>query len=147
MKSTDRRTYFSFGQNCLPAVMRQRAPGASLICSGRIDDRQWIITPNGYASIVPKARSAVFGMLWSITATDEHGLDLAEGVSFGAYVKKKRKVVSRCAQSISALVYEVPSSRIGRHPQRGYIEGIIEALSADDFIPAAYLKELATWLR
>lgn len=147
MRSGGRRAYFAYGSNTVREIMRTRAPGASFVCSARLDHFQWVIAENGYASVAPKSGSAVFGLLWTITARDKLGLDLAEGVQIGAYVKRSREVITQCGKTLSALTYEVPSLKVGRRPQRGYVEEIITALTSDEFVPVAYLQELASWLR
>jgi len=147
MRSTERRSYFGYGSNVLADLMRIRAPGASYVCSAYLDDTRWVIAPCGYATVIPEVGKRTYGVVWTITKDDEHNLDLVEGVGFGGYIKKQRRVTTRCGKQIDALVYETPSRRIGRLPQPGYIEAILDALSSDDFIPARYLTELQSWLR
>lgn len=147
MRSAERRPYFSYGQNCVREVMRIRAPEASFTCSARLDGFRWAIAPCGYATVIPAAARQVYGLMWCITECDEYGLDLAEGVGVGGYVKRKREVTTRCGKQVQALVYETPSRRIGRIPVPGYIEDIVAALSGDDFVPRTYLEELSSWLR
>jgi hypothetical protein len=147
MKSAERRSYFSYGQNTVREIMRDRAPEASFTCSARLDDFRWAIAPCGYATVVPATGRGVYGFLWCITKSDEYGLDLAEGVGVGGYVKRQRRVTTRCGKQIEALVYETPSRRIGRDPKPGYVEDVIASLSGDDFVPRTYLEDLSSWLR
>ena len=147
MRSPERRAYFSYGQNCMREVMRDRAPEASFTCSARLYGFRWVIAPCGYATVVPATGRCIYGLLWCITESDEYGLDLAEGVGVGGYVKRLREVTTRCGKQIEALVYETPSRRVGRIPMAGYIEDIVAALGGDDFVPRAYLEELSSWVR
>ena len=147
MSAAGRSAYFAYGSNTVGEIMRDRAPEASFVCAARLDGFKWAIAPCGYATVISATGRCVFGSLWCITKSDEYGLDLAEGVGVGGYVKRQREVTTCCGKRIEALVYETPSRRIGRIPMPGYIEEIIYALSGDDFIPQAYLAELRAWLR
>ena len=147
MGSDGRHTVFGYGLLVIPEVMKVRAPKASRICSARLDGFRWFITSSGYASTVEDPHAAVFGVLWSITRRDEYELDLAEGVSIGAYVKRSRGVITACGKVVSAMTYEVPSIETGHRPQRGYVEAIVEALASDQFVPVGYIEELLKWVR
>ena len=147
MRTIGRRPYFAYGQNCVREAMRDRAPEASFTCSARLYGFRWVIAPCGYATVIPAAERSVYGLLWCISEGDEFGLDLAEGVGVGGYVKRQRKVNTRCGKQVEALVYETPSRHIGRIPMPGYVEDVIASLSGDDFVPRAYLEELSSWVR
>ena len=146
MSISGRRADFPYGMNCVREVMRDRAPEASFVCSARLDGFRWAIAPCGYATVIPAMGRSVYGALWCITKRDEHGLDLAEGVDLGIYVKRQQTVVTCCGKEIDKLIYATRSRRIGRDPTPGYVEDIIAALSDDNFIPQAYLAELREWL-
>lgn len=148
MTAAHRRAYFAYGSNTVREVMRDRAPEASFVCFARLDGFKWSVATCGYATVVPATSRSVYGLLWCITGADEFALDHVEGVGLPeGYVKRQRTVVSRCDKEVYALVYEARSRRIDRDPMPGYVEDIISALSADDFVPQAYLAELRAWLR
>lgn len=82
--------YFAFGSNLSPYQMSQRctdSPSSSEpIAIARLDGWKWIICQRGYANVVelpsgsPEASiSAVWGIMYNMTAADEEILDHYEG--------------------------------------------------------------------
>jgi gamma-glutamylcyclotransferase (GGCT)/AIG2-like uncharacterized protein YtfP len=135
----DRRHCFAYGANIIAADMAQRCPAAREVQTAALPGWRFAIMENGYATLLPDARSRVVGVLWSITPRCERDLDDFEGVDRGLY---RREVLT--IEGTPALVYLASSTSPGR-PRTGYLEPIIAAAQARAF-PADYLEELRRWL-
>jgi gamma-glutamylcyclotransferase (GGCT)/AIG2-like uncharacterized protein YtfP len=136
----DRQRCFAYGANIIADDMAKRCPGAREIGTVTLRGWRFAIMEHGYATLLPDARSRVFGVLWSITPRCERDLDAFEGVSRGLYGKETLVI-----DDAPALVYLAASTALGR-PRAGYLEPIVAAAEARGF-PADYLEELRGWLK
>src|SRR6266481_7272980 len=118
------RLYFAYGLNMHRAEMAERCPNAVLQGIARLDRHEFLINARGVATVVP-ARSFVYGVLWTVSASDETRLDRFEGVEFGFYRKRGVTVRSEAGQ-VQAFAYVAWNSVPGR-PRAGYLESILEA--------------------
>jgi hypothetical protein len=91
------------------------------------------------ATLVPTARSLVYGMLWNLTALDEAALDLFEGVDEGFY--KKPVIMARHeGREYPAFIYLASNSTPG-WPLPGALEAVCDAARSHRF-PATYVAKL-----
>ena len=73
--------HFAYGSNMHRAVMRKHAPHAEPVGIAALGDFRFIITADGYASVVPLRGEAVHGVLWRLTPRDRVTLDAWEGIA------------------------------------------------------------------
>ena len=134
--------YFAYGSNMDPLQMRDRCPGASILSAATLAHHRWIINTDGYATVIPAPGHTVYGVLWTLTATNLAVLDAYEGMHEDLYWRTEIEVVSLTDQQpLSALIYFARSQQEGR-PVPDYTEHILR--TARDFVfPESYLRELA----
>src|SRR5215470_16117828 len=117
--------YFAYGSNMSRALMRRHCPMAKAIGPASLEGYGFIITTDGYASVVPRAGGCVQGVLWQLAPRDLAALNIYESVDTGLYLGR-RLIVRRDGRRHNALVY-VARSRIGGKPKPGYLEIVIAA--------------------
>jgi len=94
--------------------------------------------------VYPDEDNVVYGILYSITPTDERSLDRYEGVSNGCYEKVELDVIVEDAEggsgrSMRALVYIDPRREEG-HPRQEYI-GRMRVGLKDSQLPGEWVKK------
>src|SRR5262249_60569565 len=62
--------HFAYGSNMDAAAMRRRCPGAEPLGPARLHDWRFVVTRDGYASVVPAPGQVVHGVLWRLRARD-----------------------------------------------------------------------------
>jgi gamma-glutamylcyclotransferase len=80
--------YFGYGSNLWLEQMAERCPGSKFVGIGRLHNYRWMINERGSANPVPLSptsdleddNSQVWGMVYTLTETDEAILDRKEGV-------------------------------------------------------------------
>ena len=80
--------YFAYGANINVQSFGLRCSDAILINSFILEDYEFFITSDGYASIRENKGSFVQGLVWEISELDEKLLDEYEGVDSNFYIKK-----------------------------------------------------------
>lgn len=126
------------------AVMRRHAPAAMAAGVASLPNHRFVITTDGYASVVPARSQTVHGVLWRLTPRDRVTLDLWESVSSGQYRAEMLPVkLSEGGRALS-LVYVARPRAAGR-PKAGYMELVVAAAQAWN-LPAAYVAALQRWL-
>lgn len=138
------KAYFAYGSNLSVAQMASRCPGAKPLGRATLPGWRWLIMSRGYASITPDAGSAVEGLLWVITESDERRLDEYEGVAAGHYTKELVEVTKAAGGRLHAMVY-VGADAVPGRPAQGYLERVIAAARERDF-PAGWIAMLEGWL-
>ena len=138
--------HFAYGSNMHHALMRRHAPDAQPLGVATLAGHRFVITADGYASVVPAAGQDVHGLLWRITPRDRVTLDAWESVDAGLYRAETLPVrrADSPAQHVLALVYIARERPPGR-PRAGYMEVVVEAARARD-LPSAYIASLEQWL-
>jgi hypothetical protein len=125
------------------AVMRKHAPEAVALGVARLKDYRFLVTADGYASVVPHPRGCVYGLLWRLTVRDRVTLDLWENIAAGLYRAEMLPVIvagkRRCA-----LTY-VARARPRGVPRPGYME-IVVAAARECELSADYVASLRRWL-
>jgi gamma-glutamylcyclotransferase (GGCT)/AIG2-like uncharacterized protein YtfP len=123
---------------------KERCSSGILTGTGSLHGFRFVINKRGVATIEPVASGKVWGVLWSITESDERALDGYEGVEAGHYNKSNVSVRGSTGSLISALVYVASDSTPGK-PRQGYLEKILAAAEAHE-LPGDYIEELKSWL-
>lgn len=145
MTEKNTRYYFAYGSNMDQAQMNQRCPGAILVGTAKLWGYRFIINARGVATVVSKASSEVYGILWTITEADEKSLDKYEGITWGTYKKMVVDVKMATEKSAMALTYVASDSTLGS-PRANYLEKIVAA-AEEHRLPTKYVEELRLWLK
>jgi gamma-glutamylcyclotransferase (GGCT)/AIG2-like uncharacterized protein YtfP len=131
--------YFAYGLNMDPVGMAQRCPHSQALGPARLARHRFIVTRDGYASVVRDPREEVHGVLWDCTLADMRALDRFEELASGLYVKISQPVIVPGGVR-RALVYIGRSGEPGR-PKPGYMDAVIAG--AKHFgLPADYIAGL-----
>jgi cation transport regulator ChaC len=134
--------YFAYGSNMNRAHMRRHCPGAKAIGTATVADFRFLITTNGYASIVPQSGGIVHGVLWRLTPRDVAALNAYESLDSGLYATVTLPV-RREGRRVAAMAYVARSRSAGR-PKAGYLD-VILAAAREWKLPEAYVRSLARW--
>jgi gamma-glutamylcyclotransferase (GGCT)/AIG2-like uncharacterized protein YtfP len=122
------------------ALMRRRCPGAHALGPARLDGWRFVITRDGYASLVRDPGARVHGVLWRLAPRDLAALDAYEQPAYLRRIVPVRQGAARRP----ALVYLAPE-RGGGKARPGYQE-LVVAAARDWKLPAAYVAGLARWV-
>jgi hypothetical protein len=134
--------HFAYGANMSRAIMRRHAAGACPVGVAELPGHRFVITADGYASIVPQRAQTVHGVLWRIGPRDRVTLDAWENLAGGLYHAQTLPV--RCGRRcVPALVYFARPSGEGR-PKAGYLELVIAA-AREWQLPDGYIGTLEGW--
>jgi gamma-glutamylcyclotransferase (GGCT)/AIG2-like uncharacterized protein YtfP len=136
--------HFAYGSNMHRAVMRRHAPSAQPLHPARLEGYRFVITMDGYASLVPDRSRRVHGLLWRLTARDRVTLDLWENVAGGLYRAEILPVRDVRGGRRRVLVYVARQRPLGR-PRPGYMEIVVKA-ARELHLPADYIALLEEWL-
>ncbi|KAL9104883.1 MAG: hypothetical protein Q9163_000200 [Psora crenata] len=145
--------YFGYGSNLWREQMLLRCPSSTYIGIGRLDGFRWFINERGYANVIrDDDGSHVYGLIYTLTLTDEAALDRNEGVP-NVYEKalipvnfwspEDGNVVDTTQKSEvkSMLVYIDSKRNSESKPKKEYIyrmnAGVKDALAAG--VPKAYI--------
>jgi hypothetical protein len=134
--------HFAYGANMSRAVMHRYAPAARALGRAELRDYRFVITADGYGSVVPARGACVHGVLWRITPRDRVALDGWENVCGGLY-RARTLPVRYFARRLPALVYLARPGGEGR-PRPGYIE-LVVAAAREWELPAGYINSLQNW--
>lgn len=135
--------YFAYGLNMDEAGMAQRCPRSVKIGLARLERHSFIITSDGYASVVRDPRESVHGVLWECSLGDIRTLDKFEDIGSGLYVKISQPVIIPGGAK-RALVYVGRSATPGR-AKTGYMEQVIAA-ARQQGLPEAYTAQMNRFL-
>jgi cation transport regulator ChaC len=134
--------YFAYGSNMNRGLMRRRCPGAVALGRARLDGWRFVITADGYASVVPAAGGRVHGVLWRLTPRDRAALNRYESLDSGLYTVL-HLLIQGPARRLAALVY-VGRRRTPGRPRPGYLAPVLAG--AREFgLPEDYVRALARW--
>jgi hypothetical protein len=134
--------HFAYGSNMARAPMGRRCPTARPLGPAVLDGWRFIITVDGYASVLRAPGRVVHGVLWDLAPRDLAALNAYESLDSGLY-RRVLLNVRRGSGPERALVYVGRARRAGR-PVPAYLEGVIAA-ARDWRLPACYIAELARW--
>ena len=135
--------YFAYGSNMDRAAMAARCPASQPFGLGRLARHRFVVTREGYASVLRDPRRTVWGLVWDIAFADMPALDRYESVATGLYAKTVQPVLTARGPR-RALVY-VARSTVPGVPRPDYMEGVVAA-AAEAGLPEAYRRELEAWV-
>ncbi|HEX2552836.1 MAG TPA: gamma-glutamylcyclotransferase family protein [Microvirga sp.] len=135
--------YFAYGSNMDLAAMGARCPASKSVGVARLVRHRFVVTTDGYASVIRDPRRAVWGLLWDLALGDVPALDRWESLSTGLYAKTVQPVLTPQGPR-RAILYVARATRPGR-PEAGYMEGVVAAAEAAG-LPEDYRRELEGWL-
>ncbi|WP_436094496.1 gamma-glutamylcyclotransferase family protein [Bosea sp. LjRoot237] len=135
--------YFAYGLNMDVAGMAQRCPRSKALGLARLPRHRFIVTTDGYASVIRDPRESVHGVLWDCALGDIRTLDKFEELASGLYVKINQPVIVEGGAK-RALIYVGRSGDIGR-PRPGYLESIITSARSWG-LPETYLAGVNRFL-
>lgn len=132
--------HFAYGSNMSRALMRPRCPGAREIGPATLEHHCFLISTDGYATVVEAPGEEVHGILWRLDTRDLAALNVYERVD-GCLFRACTKRVRAGRRVMPALVY-VGRSRVSGRPKPGYL-GLVVAAARDVGLPAEYVRSLA----
>jgi hypothetical protein len=139
----DLMLHFAYGSNMHLAVMRKHAPTATPLGAAQLANHRFVVTADGYASVMPARARAVHGMMWRLTPRDRVTLDAWENVAGGLYTAETMPVLFE-GRHVPALVYIARLRPLGQ-PKAGYMEVVLAAARALG-LPPDYIACLGQWL-
>ena len=134
--------YFAYGANMSRAVMRRHCPGHVEIGTAVLTNYRFIITSDGYASIVPHPGGTVHGVLWRLRLRDLAALNAYESLDSGLYSVTTLPVLLG-AKRVAATIYIARARAPGR-PKPGYLDVVVDA-AREWGLPEPYVQSLARW--
>jgi gamma-glutamylcyclotransferase (GGCT)/AIG2-like uncharacterized protein YtfP len=132
--------HFAYGSNMDRRLMWRRCPDARLLGGAALRDYRFIITKDGYASVVAARGAVVHGLLWRLTPRDLAALNAYENVDAGLYRAASMTVHAAGVSVARALVYVGRSGVPGR-PRLGYME-LVAAAAREAGLPTGYVANL-----
>jgi gamma-glutamylcyclotransferase (GGCT)/AIG2-like uncharacterized protein YtfP len=135
--------YFAYGANMDREAMAVRCPGARPLGPARLARHRFIITRDGYASVLRDPRATVHGVLWDLVLSNIAALDKFEEVERGLYAKIGQPVIGEGGPR-RALVYVATTAQVGA-PRPGYLEGVLASAESWN-LPVAYRQEIARYM-
>jgi gamma-glutamylcyclotransferase (GGCT)/AIG2-like uncharacterized protein YtfP len=136
--------YFAYGANMDRDAMALRCPSSRALGRAKLARHRFIITRDGYASVLRDPRAMVHGVIWDLALSDMRTLDKFEEVDRGLYAKIMQPVITE-EGSRRALVYVGANAEAGT-PRAGYLEAVVAAAETWS-LPAAYILEMKRFLR
>lgn len=134
--------HFAYGSNMSRALMRARCSKAIAVKTAILDDHRFVITTDGYASIVQQRGKTVHGVLWKLTPRDLAALNAYENIASGLY-RVWVLPVRVAGRRVTALVYIARTQVTGR-PKPNYLD-LILAAARDWCLPDDYVADLERW--
>jgi len=136
--------HFAYGSNMDRAVMARHAPTAIPVGVASLQNHRFVITADGYASVVPARAETVHGVLWRLTPRDRVTLNLWENIAGGQYRAEILPVIFLGGRRAPSLIYLGRPRGSGR-PKAGYMELVLAAARAWH-LPDTYIASLKRWL-
>ncbi len=134
--------HFAYGSNMSRKLMHARCPSAVALGVAQLANWRFVITRDGFASLVSEPGAVVHGVLWQLSARDLTAVNAYEGLDVGLY-RRRILPVRFNGQRRSALIYLGRSSEPGR-PRPAYLDVVIEA-ARDWLLPDEYIDALTRW--
>jgi len=134
--------YFAYGSNMSTALMRRRCRTAAAIGPARLEHWRFLVTLDGFASVVPAPGASVHGVLWRLSARDLAALNAYECLDSGLYVRKILPV--RAGDRIIASMIYVGRERRPGQPRPGY-QRVLVAAAREWQLPERYVRSLERW--
>ena len=131
--------HFAYASNMHLGLMRARCPDAAVVGRAVLREHRFVITRDGYASVVPARGGVVHGLLWRISPRDLAALDAYENVDAGLYRRVPLPVLAG-GRSVKAIVYIGRSGAPGR-ARAGYME-LVATAAREAGLPTDYIAGL-----
>jgi hypothetical protein len=135
--------HFAYGSNMSRVVMRKHAPFANPIGVATLANYRFLITADGYASVVPRRGERVHGVLWRLTPRDLVTLAAWENTAGGLY-RTEMVPVRHAGRQNRALIFLARPGPLGR-AKSGYMELLIAA-ALEWRLPQLYIDTLRGFL-
>jgi hypothetical protein len=132
--------HFAYGSNMSRALMHPRCPQARELGLAVLEGYRFLITTDGYASVVPAPGGRVRGVLWRLTSRDLSALNAYERLDAGLF-RMRMMPVRDATGLVPALVYLGRARAAGR-PRPGYLD-LVVAAAREVGLPADYVARLA----
>ena len=136
--------HFAYGSNMSRALMARRCPQARPLGPATLRGWRFVISPQGYASIVPARGGVVQGVIWTLGPRDLAAVNAYESIDTGLY-RRRWLAVRRGGRQVLALTFVGRRGAAG-HPRPGYLE-IVVAAASDWCLPDRYVRALGRWSR
>jgi len=137
--------YFAYEGNMCVESMSRKCPSAVMLGVSKLVHHRFIINEQGMATVIPKAASTVFGVLWLLTEKDEETLDREQGIDEGPYIKSIREIETIRGRTTKAMTY-VSSNFIYGLPGLRYMDDILD-IAVRLHLPKAYIHEIRRWTK
>jgi hypothetical protein len=131
--------HFAYGSNMSRAIMRTHAPNAQPAGVAALANYRFVITADGFATVMPQRAETVYGVLWRLTPSDCVSLAAWESIGAGLY-RAKTLPVRQAGRRQMALIYIARPRPRGR-AKPGYME-IVIAAALEWQLPPAYIGSL-----
>jgi hypothetical protein len=137
------KLYIAYGSNLSKTQMRRRCPTARPLGKFMLKDARLVFRGVADLDFVPGEETPCG--LWSINADDESALDVAEGISIGAYFKSEEIVLSYAGRRRKAVIYlknsegvYPPTAEYARVIRQGYRDFKLDESYLDRAIAQAW---------
>lgn len=135
--------HFAYGSNMSQTLMDRHCRNAVALGPAHLDGWRFIITRDGYASVVRSPGKQVHGVLWRLSTRDLAAVNAYENLSSGLF-RAAILPVRHARKLTRALVYRGRSTVRGR-PRAGYQDRIVVPAARAWGLPPRYVGELARW--
>ena len=137
--------YFAYENNMSVESMARKCPAAVMLGISKLVHHRFIINEQGMATVIPKAASTVFGVLWLLTEEDEETLDRDKRIAEGPYIKSIREIETVKGRTTKAMTY-VSSNFIYGLPGQCFMDDILDN-AVRLHLPKAYINEIRRWTK
>jgi AIG2-like family len=134
--------YFAYGSNMSAKLMRRRCPEAVAVGPARLVGWRFVVTRDGFASIVRDPGEAVYGVLWQLSPRDTAALNAYESLDSGLY--SRRVLPVRRNERITPAVVYMARSRTRGRARAGYQRVVVDA-AREWGLPERYVRALERW--
>jgi gamma-glutamylcyclotransferase (GGCT)/AIG2-like uncharacterized protein YtfP len=131
--------YFAYGANMDRAGMAARCRQARAQGPAVLERHHFVISGDGYASVVPARGESVHGVLWRLSPRDLAALNIFESLDSGLY-RRASLPVRIGGRRVRALLYVARKGAAGK-PRPGYLGQVIAA-ARDWGLPQDYVRRL-----
>ena len=136
-------------------LMGSRCPGARALGIAMLSGWRFVINPDGFGSLAPRAGDRVLGVVWRLTARDLAAVNAYESVASGLYRRRQLPVRwmpcdanaiagAKPRQSTTTALVYIASRQGEGIPRPGYITMVVEA-ARDWQLPDSYIRTLMRW--
>lgn len=132
--------YFAYGMNTNLSSMASRCPAAVNLGYARLLDHDFRFAT--HADVVPARNSYVDGVLWKITDSCLHSLDLTEGYPY--YYDRVTQKVLTDSGIVDALVYRMQPGNPDAQPAPSYFAMCVEGYHENQVPNGQLLHALGT---